>query len=50
MREVTSRLNKTMQYRDVNWNIDRWTVACEELETAIAVFQATFDEWVTAAQ
>jgi uncharacterized protein Yka (UPF0111/DUF47 family) len=50
MREVTSRLNKTMQYRDVNWEINRWTEACEELETANAVFQATFNEWITAAQ
>jgi hypothetical protein len=44
LHEVSSWLNKTSHYQDVNWDVGRWTKACDELETAIAVFEATFND------
>ena len=50
LREVISRLKVTYYHYDIaDWDLSRWVGACEQLESAIAIYQAMMNDWVIAA-
>ena len=50
LREVIRLLKASYyHYEIVQWDTDRWLEACDQLQNAIAIYDAVMNDWVIAA-